>query len=138
MGRAWGGPFGLMGAYVDLVANRDNSVPVHMIYAADEGNYVSYVIDTMHSGSVAGDDRPRRTQSAAHPQHGGHGAADARRVVQLLLGQPLVDRAARVARLAVRVVPPARSRQARSGAMGAGAGGDRAAAVGAQAGRGRR
>ena len=65
-----------------------------MIYAADEGNYVSYVIDTMHSGSVAGDDRPRRTQSAAHPQHGGHGAAAARRVVQLLLAHPLVDRAA--------------------------------------------
>ena len=56
-------------------------------------------------------------------------SASARRMVQLLLGHALVDEARFALRLVLRVVPPARPSAARSGALGAGAGGDRAAAV---------
>ena len=70
----------------------------------------------------------------------------ARRVVHLLLGHTLVDEARRALRLVLRVVPPARPSAARSGAVGAPAGAERAAAVGwasgageiPMAGRGRR
>ena len=74
-------------------------------------------------------DRPRRTQPPATAQHVGHVSAAARRVVHLLLGHALVDEARRALRLVLRVVPSARPSQARSGALGAGAGADRAAAV---------
>ena len=76
------------------------------------------------------DDRPRRTQPAALAQHVGRRPAAARRVVHLLLGHALVDEARRALRLVLRVVPSARPSQARSGALGAGAGADRAATVG--------
>jgi len=49
--------------------------------------------------------------------------------VQQLLRHALVDEARRDLRLVLWVVPPARPSAARSGALGAGAGGDRAAAV---------
>jgi len=51
-------------------------------------------------------------------------------MVHLLLGHALVDEARRALRLVLRVVPSARPSQARSGALGAGAGADRAATVG--------
>ena len=62
-------------------------------------------------------------------EHVGLVSAAARRVVHLLLGHALVDEARRALRLVLRVVPSARPSQARAGALGAGAGADRAAAV---------
>ena len=56
----------------------------------------------------------------------------ARRVVNLLLGHALVDTARRALRLVLRLVPSAGPSQARSGALGAGTGADRAAAVARQ------
>ena len=63
-------------------------------------------------------------------EHVGGVSAAARRMVHLLLGHALVDAARRALRLVLRVVPSARPSQARSGALGAGTGGDRAAPVG--------
>ena len=77
----------------------------------------------------ATNERPRCTQPPARPEHVGRVSAAARRVVRLLLGHTLVDAARRALRLVLRVVPSARSSAARSGALGAGTGGVRAAAV---------
>jgi len=51
-------------------------------------------------------------------------------VVHLLVRDALVDEARRALRLVLWDVPSARPSQARSGALGAGAGADRAATVG--------
>ena len=75
-------------------------------------------------------DRTWRTQPPATAQHVGRRPAAARRVVHLLLGHALVDEARRALWLVLRVVPSARPSEARSGALGAGAGADRAATVG--------
>src|SRR6478752_5367047 len=76
------------------------------------------------------DDRPRRTQPPARPEHVGLVSASARRVVHLLLGHALVDEARLALRLVLRVVPSARPPQARADPLGAGARAERAAAVG--------
>ena len=71
-------------------------------------------------------------------QHVGLVSASARRLVHLLLGHALVDKARRALRLVLRVVPSARPPAARSGALGAGGGAGRAAAVGSAIDPGRR
>ena len=83
-------------------------------------------------GSGATNERAGCPQPHAAAQHVGRVSAAARRVVHLLLGHALVDEARRALRLVLRVVPPARPSEARSGTVGAGAGADRAAAVGAE------
>src|SRR5262249_52412471 len=80
------------------------------------------------------DNRPRCTQPPTLPEHGGEVPADARRLVQLLLGDGLVDRALRAEGLAVRDLPSAAAPAGRSDldqrpAGAAAAGADRAAAV---------
>ena len=66
--------------------------------------------------------QPPSTSDADPPPPGGW--------CTLLLGHALVDEARRALWLVLRVVPSARPSQARSGALGAGAGADRAATVG--------
>ena len=81
-------------------------------------------------------ERTGRAQPATRPEHGGRGPAGARRVVQLLLRHSLVDEARLALWLVLRDVPSARPSEARAGALGAGAGAERAAVVGGRSRRG--